>query len=340
MTAEKNKRRYNSVPIGQLLKYSKPTTSTISEKLNQELIMTYNQIKLSPEEIETRIQTFNSLKVIIEKSLGCTVESFGSYRTGMMVYSSDIDITILPKENKEDLDKSFTNSYLAKVQRILENSNLISGQIIHIKKAKTPILKCKDSTYNYKIDISINKQDGIDTAEYVLQQLKERPYLKYFVILLKYFLKRRHLSESMNGGLCSYAQFLLILNFCQLHPLIQNENIKVKENLGVLFLDFFQFYGIDFPYDRAAISVGEVRYKSHRESVPCIEDPICHGNNVGSGCTSLHLVKDVFLYSYKIMTAAISSKVDPRKGVVELWLRLDQKELKERAALVSNLVKQ
>ncbi|KAI5170272.1 hypothetical protein PAEPH01_1294 [Pancytospora epiphaga] len=44
----------------------------------------------------------------------------------------------------------------------------------------------------------------------------------------------------------------------------------------------------------------------------------------------MKLIKDVFVYSYKVMTAALVSKIDVKRSVVDLWLRLNQGEMKQR----------
>lgn len=327
MAEEKLKKRYHSVPISHMLNYSGENPPTTLEKLNIELGEVYEKVKLSDKEIEIRSKTFNKIKKIIEKECTCKVEAYGSFRTKMMVYDSDIDITVIVPQseiaNKHDDEKSHANSMLLEISRILEKSETAKGPIIHIKKARTPILKCMDRETGSKIDISVNKGDGIQAAEFILDQLALRPDMKYFLILLKHFLKRRRLSDTANGGLCAYAQFLMVLSFFQLHPLIQNENISIRKNLGVLFLDFFQFYGVDFPFEKTTISVKEQKYSPNKGSYINIEDPISADNNVAGGCTSIGIIKDLFAYSYKIMSAAISQKIDPRKSVVSLWIRSD-----------------
>lgn len=330
MAYEKSKRTYRAIPLNHMLKIGGVKANNLNIKLNEDLKCAYEAIKLSEEEIEVRKSVFLQFKKAIESKIKCEVKSYGSFRTGLMVYESDLDITIILKNKDKDMDKSNVNKVLNNVSRILQEANITSGVIQHIRNARIPILKCKDLSQKYKIDISINKMDAIESAEFVLAQIEERPYIKYFLILLKYFLKRRQLADAHRGGLCSYAQFLLILNFLQLHPLIQTGEICVEENLGTLFMDFFQFYGADFPFEKSVISVSDVKYRPNREGHVNIEDPINPGHNVACGCHALHLIRDVFNYSYKIMVAAFANKVSTAKAIGELWLRLDESELKSR----------
>lgn len=357
MSAEKNTRRYKSIPITKMLKPTTIYDPDPVKKLSKELLYVYEKVRLTDAERDSRMHVFKRYKRMIEEELDCVVEIYGSTKTMTMVYDSDIDITVLVRSklsgtghgaghgteargDANDLDKKhydssrdFAHIYLSKICKIIESSKSTRGPVLYIKKARVPILKFTDKFYGYKVDISLNKVDGIQGANYIIAQMVERPYMKYFIILLKYFLKRRTLGDASFGGLCAYGQFLMILNFVQLHPLIQNGNISVEENIGTLFLDFFQFFGIDFPYERSTISVKEVCYKPNNLGNICIEDPIIEGSNVTGACTSIHFIKDIFIYSYKVMVAALSQKVDPKKGVSELWLRLDPKEMKTREKL-------
>lgn len=326
-----NKRPYRSIPIGHMLKVRGDSAPDLNKKLNDELILCYDKIKLTEEEIEHRNNVFNMLKKILEENMDCKVESHGSFRTKMMVFDSDIDITvIMNKGMKNVMDEStykpYANQILSKIATVIEESKTMTGPILHIKHARVPIIKCTDKTYKCKIDILVDRRDNVECADFVIEQVKNRPYLKYIVTLLKYFLKRRQLSEVIKGGLCSYAQFLMILNFVQLHPLIQNDNIIVEDNLGTILMDFFQFYGMEFPFERAVISVLDKGYKSNRDSQIYIEDPCNPSHNVAGGCTSLPMIKEIFRFSYKIMSAAFEEKIATNRAIGELWLRLDGRE--------------
>lgn len=338
-TADRHKKVYRAIPINHMLRFRGEKAQNLNQKLNEELFLSYNKIKLSDTEIKNRESVFNDFKNAIENELDCKVESHGSFRTGTMVYGSDIDITVLMTENQDLKKESMTddlaykgrsNKLLNRIANIIESYNLTLGNIIHIKNARVPVIKCVDKRFKCKIDIVMDKYDSIESANFVLQQLERRPYLKHMVILLKYFLKRRHLSEVIRGGLCSYAQFLLILNFFQLHPLIQNDQINIEENIGTIMMDFFQFYGLEFPFEKATISVLEKRYKPNRDSQINIEDPCNVENNVAAGCSSLSMIREIFSFSYKIMAAAFADKVPTNKAIGELWLRIDDQEILTR----------
>lgn len=324
MPSRTNK-HYISVPIHHRLTESRTASSTAIEQLNQQLIDAYNKIKLTDQEIEIRNSTFQRYKQLIESNLDCRVEPFGSHHTTLFVRTSDIDITLISSSFSSisacNDTKSLANNILSKITNLINNSDM-ANSIIHIKKAKTPIIKCIDKISGCKLDISINQQDGIETAEFISKILEAKPYIRYMAILLKYFLKRRRLGDTSTGGLCSYAQFIMILHFLEIHPVIQQNDIEISSNLGVLFMDLFQFYGVDFPFERTKVSAGCLKYQRNESKGIYVADPIIHGNNVAAGCTMIGFVKDVFQYSYRIMNAALAQKISCKKAIIELWLRI------------------
>lgn len=342
MGTERNAKRYRSTPVGHLLKPTSVKGATPMDRLNKELSEAYERIRLGEAEVAARDGVVARYKRIIEGSLDCRVEAFGSARTRLLVHGSDVDLTVLVRRGRggdkaateQGDDKAAANATLAIVKAAIEKAGAARGGVMHIRKARTPILKLTDRLLGLRVDISANKTDGIEAAEFVKQRIAECPSLAVLAVLIKYFLKRRGLSDAANGGLCSYAQFLLVLNFAAMHPLIQNGNIAIEQNLGALLMDFFLYFGVDFPYERSAIHAGGCVYRLNRSGGLCIDDPIHPGNNVASGCSCIRAIRDVFQHSYKIMAAALASKAAASKGFVHLWLRVDASELNERETVL------
>ena len=298
-------------------------------KLNHDLIEVYNKISLKPEEKALRDDIYERFKNVIEiefKKEGyenVSVEKYGSFQTGLMVGQSDIDVTIIIKETKEDV-----NLILKKCNKILLKHDLCMGEIVHIKKTRIPIIKCVDKKYGVSIDISVNQEEGILSGDFVINKLKEYPDLEYLCILYKYFLKRRNLSMCFIGGLGAYAQFLLILNFMQLHPLSDVSNIK--ENIGTYLMDFFLYYAT-FDHTLAIIDPIEQRYKTNTVRNLFIADPVSDGlSNVAVNCSQFDRIKQIMYTSYKIMAKAMKADIK-NKDICALWFKFDTKELYERS---------
>ncbi|KAM0678479.1 Non-canonical poly(A) RNA polymerase papd5 [Binucleata daphniae] len=215
---------------------------------------------------------------------------------------------------------------LKSVKEIVKDIEFVDkGSIILIENAKVPVLKFKDTKYKISFDFTINKDEAQKQTEFVISKLKKHKNLKVYCVLLKYFLKIRNLNETFTGGLNSYGQFLLLLHFYQLHPVLQT--CDVLENIAVVFLDFFQFYGLCYNYAKSAIDVMNccyVRNYEYRSSI-CVLDPVC-GNNVTSGCVLIEDIREVFAHCYKVMEMNLKTE-DDDKSMLELWYGKNHKML-------------
>ncbi|ORD97789.1 TRF5 [Hepatospora eriocheir] len=271
-----------------------------------------------------------------------------------MVFSSDIDITIITP-----LIKSKSSSFLEKIGRhssinnkqeinelLKKITNIITkydiaknGHVIHAKNAKVPILRMVDKRFNIKIDICVGQEVGMKAGDFIKKKCKEHDGLDHMILIFKYFMKKRRLSDGMNGGLVGYAQFILLLDFFQTHPMIQTNRISVKENLGVLFMDFFQYYS-RFPFEGAIIDTNKRKYIYNNTSKTCIRDPIYEDilTNTAGSCQSIGLIKECFYFSYRIMCGAINEK-SQSKCLSDLWIRHDQFEKHLRNEMIKKYEK-
>lgn len=308
---------YAAVPVSHLLSdLAAEASSAGAPSINTQLLRAAAAVAVSSVELARRTAAFERLKKLIEEATGFTVVPFGSHKTQLLTEDSDIDITVLTN-GRTPVSSSAANAVLSSIATIL--APVTAGAPCHIKKARTPILKLTERASRFKVDISVEKRDGIQAAEFILQTLRERPYLRQMAILLKCFLKKRRLGDPSVGGLGSYAQFLLLLSFVRLHPLIQAGAIDPTANLGVLMMDFFQFYGIDFPFNQTQVVV-RGGYVPNPTGGIWIEDPIVPGNNVAAGCSMVGFIRDVFSHGYRVMAAAVRQGADSQKSVIELWL--------------------
>ncbi|TBU05261.1 putative poly(A) polymerase [Hamiltosporidium magnivora] len=243
---------YTKIPDTYTKKTAVPQYISPLERLNTELLTLSQTLKSTPTEIEIRNFLISKFQLLfLEKlNLHCTV--MGSYSHNLFLTTSDIDLSIsCPTIKSDSNQKKKENILLKKICLILQNTEFIEPiSIIHLNKARIPIIKCRDILYKIRFDISIN---NMSQSRYVHTALQKKPYLHNFCLVLKYFLFKRDMSQTRRGGLCSYAQFLLLNHFFNLHPLIQLKTVNPLLNMGVLFMDFFQYFGIDFKYDRSVM---------------------------------------------------------------------------------------
>lgn len=322
---------YQSVCIGTMLDdRMSPVSLGNLEKLDLELLLLYQEIAPTQVEISSRRHVFNKVrKVIAVEFPAAEVVPFGSHSTELIVPSSDIDIGVQFPEGGSG--REFANRCLGQIRNALSRASFAAREsLFHIRKSRTPILKFRDRAFGFKIDISINQKNGVDAAHFIKHILRERPYMKVFAILLKYFLTVRSQADAATGGLNSYSQFLLLLSFFQLHPLVQTNMVSPLKNIGVLFLDFFQFYGCDFPYKSARISVNSVGYVGNDTRMLSIEDPIDPAWDVAAVCRNSTLVLEIFQHAFRAMTAAFREETPVQKSLLSLWFKKRPEESRWR----------
>ncbi|XP_050671336.1 non-canonical poly(A) RNA polymerase protein Trf4-1-like [Leptidea sinapis] len=238
------------------------------------------------------------------------VEVFGSFRTGLYLPTSDIDLVVIGQWEKLPL---WT------LERELVNQDIAEKESIKVlEKATVPIVKMTDKYSDVKVDISFNMSNGVKSAELIKQYKEKYPVLSRLVMVLKQFLLQRDLNEVFTGGISSYSLILMCISFLQLHP--RPERLRQPHNLGVLLIEFFELYGRKFNYVKTAIRVknggsyvskDEIQKEmndGHRFSLLCIEDPLTPGNDIGRSSYGTIQVKRAFDYGYIILQQAAAAR--------------------------------
>ncbi|EZA49943.1 non-canonical poly(A) RNA polymerase PAPD5 isoform X2 [Ooceraea biroi] len=236
------------------------------------------------------------------------VEVFGSFRTGLYLPTSDIDLVVIGM---------WTNLPLRTLERALLDQNIAEPSSIKVlDKASVPIVKLTDKESEIKVDISFNMNNGVKSAELINSFKRRYPVLEKLVMVLKQFLLQRDLNEVFTGGISSYSLILMTISFLQLHP--RQNTYSSNTNLGVLLIEFFELYGRKFNYVKTGIRVKdggtyiskeEVQrdmIDGHRPSLLCIEDPLTPGNDIGRSSYGALYVKDAFDWGYFVLSQAVS----------------------------------
>ncbi|XP_039959379.1 non-canonical poly(A) RNA polymerase protein Trf4-1 [Bactrocera tryoni] len=276
--------------------------------LHQEIEQFYNYVLPTPTEHAIRNEVVQRIEAVVHSIWPkAIVEIFGSFRTGLFLPTSDIDLVVLGLWEKAPL-------------RTLETELIARGiaephSVRVLDKASVPIIKLTDRETQVKVDISFNMQSGVQSAELIKKYKQEFPLLAKLVLVLKQFLLQRDLNEVFTGGISSYSLILMCISFLQLHPLQIDHD---KANLGVLLLEFFELYGRKFNYMKIGISIKNGgRYipkedlqremiDGHRPSLLCIEDPLTPGNDIGRSSYGALQVKQAFEYAYMLLANAVS----------------------------------
>lgn len=276
--------------------------------LHQEIEQFYAHMIPTPLEHAARLEVVSRIEsTVLALWPGARVEVFGSFRTGLYLPTSDIDLVVIGRWEKLPL-RTLENELL--------NSRIAEPHSIRVlDKASVPIVKLTDRETQVKVDISFNMQSGVQSAELIRDYKRQYPVLSKLVLVLKQFLLQRDLNEVFTGGISSYSLILMCISFLQLHPRQCSYN---SANLGVLLIEFFELYGRKFNYMKTGISIKNGgRYipkeelqremvDGHRPSLLCIEDPLTPGNDIGRSSYGALQVKQAFEYAYIVLSQAVS----------------------------------
>ncbi|KAF6197679.1 hypothetical protein GE061_008645 [Apolygus lucorum] len=283
--------------------------------LHQEILEFYEYMSPTPEEHNMRSQVVSNIEqLVLELWPNAHVEVFGSFRTGLYLPTSDIDLVVIGDWEKLPL-RTLEETLLNKGVCTKENIKVLD-------KATVPIVKLTDKASGVKVDISFNMNNGVRSAELIKEFKAKYPVLGKLVLVLKQFLLQRDLNEVFHGGISSYSLILMTVSFLQLHP--RGEHSLQNANFAVLLIEFFELYGRKFNYMKAAIRIkngGTYISKQemqkdmkdgHRPSVLCIEDPLTPGNDIGRGSYGALHVRQAFEYAY----ISLSQAVNPLNSMV------------------------
>lgn len=295
-------KRFGGIPwIPQGKKYSPGLLG-----LHEEIEDFYEYMSPTPEEHLTRSEVVERMRTIIRSIWPHSkVEVYGSFRTGLYLPTSDIDIVVI-----ENRDISFRT--LEKV--LIEKGVAEPSSIKVLDKASVPIVKLTDAKTDIKIDISFNMNNGVKSANLIKEFMVMYPPLPKLVLVLKQFLLQRDLSEVFMGGISSYSLILLTVSFLQLHL---RTDANPSDNVGKLLILFFELYGQDFNYFKTGIRIqngGSYFPKEDfhsnmndgsRPSILCIEDPLLPRNDIGRSSYGALNVKVAFEYAYQVLSQAV-----------------------------------
>ncbi|PRD28221.1 UNVERIFIED_CONTAM: Non-canonical poly(A) RNA polymerase PAPD5 [Trichonephila clavipes] len=258
------------------------------------------------------------------------VEIFGSFRTGLFLPSSDIDMVIFGE---------WKNIPLNTLSQALQNNGILKSDIEIIASAKVPIVRVLHSPSGIKVDISFNMNNGVKSARLIKKLMKEHPSLPKLVLVLKQFLLHRNLNEVYNGGMSSYCLTLLIVSFLKGH---HKPKCDPSVNLGTVLLEFFEHYGINFNYQKVSIHFQEdalYRPKLKPGNFLSVEDPMEKGNDVAKGTFLMHQLRLSFQNAFYLLCKVINESSTAETNVgsfLYLIFQVDSNVMAQRDRLLRN----
>ena len=236
---------------------------------------------------------------------------FGSSVTGLALPKSDVDCTIFDAPGGKGRQQLLADQ----LQEVL-GTRVTSLEVI--STARVPLVKFVDSQTGLGVDVSFDIDSGFRTAKLIRRYLKDLPAAKPLILVVKTFLAQRELNETYSGGVGSFMCFLMVISFLQHYARINKlGRAHVKNlNLGILLLQFFDFYGQRLNLAAVGLRLGgegsfyaknavSGRFNPRRPQLLSVENPDEPNMDVGKNSFAVHRVKDAFKHAYHVMAGAV-----------------------------------
>ena len=276
-------------------------------KLHYEILDFCDFIQLNDKEKKLREKTFNFIKNTIEtKYPEFTCILYGSFKTGLSLPFSDIDILILSKGGKdEDISKNkILDESINKIHELFLSTKSFS--YLEKIKAKVPIIKCTYKETDINVDISFFRKNGFSAVKTIEKVIENFPEIKPLMLVIKYTLRQRDLNEIYKGGVSSFIIFSLLYYYIadlRKKIIIDAKNGKKEPELtlGHLLLGFLDFYGFQFNYEKLGISIRNGGFLFKREddgkNLLCIENFQDINQDMGKSCFKFRKVVETFKFA-------------------------------------------
>lgn len=284
----------------------------IADWLTLEIKDFVNYISPSIDEISNRNTVINTLKQNISSFWpNAQAHVFGSCATDLYLPGSDIDMVVISTTGDyEQRSRLYQLSSFLRTNQLAKNIQVIAS-------AKVPIIKFVDPRFNIHVDISFERSNGLDAARRIRKWLDMTPGLRELVLIIKQFLRSRHLNDVHVGGLGGYATIIMVYHFLKLHPRVSTNNLAAMENLGTLLIEFFELYGLNFSYDKLVIAINnsddspkylpksacpQLRAIKGQFSI-IIQDPSDPLNNITRSSYNLRGLKKAFVGAFQLLVS-------------------------------------
>ena len=193
------------------------------------------------------------------------VHVFGSFKAGLALFNSDIDVVVEYAPEREE------RALLLQLKNHLLRSGLCQ-KLEARPHAKVPILVVEEKKSGVCMDLQFNRKSGPRAALVQAALLDTFGPLRALVLTLKAFLKTRGLNEPFSGGVGSYCLFLMVVYFLQHHHKREAElGASPRHSVFLLLREFLKFYGAAFHWAKFGISIAEggFLFDRSRECAAC-----------------------------------------------------------------------
>ncbi|GLT83350.1 hypothetical protein SLE2022_016440 [Rubroshorea leprosula] len=272
-------------------------------QLHKEILDFCDFLSPTPEEQASRDAAVECVFDVIKYIWpNCKAEVFGSFRTGLYLPTSDIDVVILESGIKNP------QTGLVALSRALSQRGIAKKMQV-IAKARVPIIKFVEKKSGVSFDISFDADNGPKAAEFIQDAVSKWPPIRPLCLILKVFLQQRELNEVYSGGIGSYALLSMLMAMLQS---LRETQTSPELNLGVLLVHFFDFYGRKLNTADVGVSCngrGTFFLKSSRgfankgrPFLISIQDPQTPENDIGKNSFNYIQIKSAFAMAFTTLT--------------------------------------
>ncbi|UJR13771.1 hypothetical protein I4U23_000781 [Adineta vaga] len=209
--------RHTQIPVELFdLMTAPPFMSVRLYRLHYEILQFYQFMIPTEEEHAVRQQVINRITNVINQYLPtASVDIYGSYKTGLYLPMSDIDLIVHSKDGRQWRPEELEALMLVLREAFCRHRICTQEGIQLLNGATVPIIKLTDRRTDVKVDMSFNMNNGLRSAQLILHYLEVYPSLKYLVYVLKQYLLQLNLNEVWTGGISSYSLILMLVCFFQ-----------------------------------------------------------------------------------------------------------------------------
>ncbi|KAL1505853.1 hypothetical protein ABEB36_005315 [Hypothenemus hampei] len=183
------------------------------DQLSQAIYDVFTSKAQKTETYESKIQLWKDLFLYIRRCVShYALYIVGSTMTGFGLNSSDIDMCLLIRPCTEDprLDSLQQLHYI-------KNYLLKYGLIIHSELilAKVPILKFREETRGFEIDLNCNNAVGIYNTHLLYSYARCDWRVRPLVIMVKLWAQANGINDAKNLTVSSYSWTLMLIHYLQ-----------------------------------------------------------------------------------------------------------------------------
>ena len=204
------------------------------------------------------------------------------------------------------------------VSELAHQAGDLIRSITFVRTARIPIVKIvatssEDVTCHVDISQSATYHGGLRACNLVKSLIATNQSIRPLIVIIKQFLKEQKLLKSNNndGGISSYALFVLVVNCLKDTKRLNNDKLQEKYLWALQLKEFFNLYGNQIDFKTTGVSIEYGLYdlnKFGRVGIGacCIDDPISpgvttHVLNLGENVYKISLIQNCFKNAWSMM---------------------------------------